>query len=217
MHFLFFDTETTGLPKDRHIPPHANAYNWPQIVSLSWVIMSQSSTLIKARHAIIKPIDWTIPVDSTRIHGITQHMAVEEGNELHEVLEEFIQDMRGCDYVISHNLAFDQSVVNNASIWKAKRPNPIVWKYGICTAEEGKDVTKLPFESGTGYKFPKLTVLYEALVGHPPALTAHNSLHDTMILAELFWHLPIAKRILNNYEKPRAPTLSTRLRITLNS
>ena len=214
--FLFFDTETTGLPKDRHIPPHTQAHNWPDIVSLSWVVMTADKKMVKARHALIRPLDWTIPADSIVIHGITNAMANEDGHELHEVLEDFIQDMAGCQYVVSHSFSFDRNVVENAAIWKAKRPKRILWKNDICTAEEGKDITKIPFESG-GYKYPRLAVLYETLTGHAPTLTLHNSLNDTIILAELFWHLPVAKRILDNYVHPRPTPASSRLRITLGS
>ncbi len=37
-HYLFFDTETTGLPKDRKVP-YYNSENWPYIVQISIIVL----------------------------------------------------------------------------------------------------------------------------------------------------------------------------------
>ena len=39
MKLCIFDTETTGLPKDRNKQAIKEPNNWPHIVSISWVIL----------------------------------------------------------------------------------------------------------------------------------------------------------------------------------
>jgi len=35
--YLFFDTETTGLPRNWNAPVH-NTQNWPRMVQIAWII-----------------------------------------------------------------------------------------------------------------------------------------------------------------------------------
>jgi hypothetical protein len=192
MKFLFFDTETTGLPKNRKIPACKESGNWPDIVSISWVIKDEFQRTLKSSSALIYPTSWIIPKESVDIHGISQELAEKEGKDIGVVLREFVADMAGCDYVIAHNMEFDSNVVSNAYIWRAKSLRVVPWPPKICSAEEGKSITKInyAFKWGNAYRFPKLYELYTKLIGKPPGLMLHNSLNDTLILSDLFYHLP---------------------------
>lgn len=187
MKLLIFDTETTGLPKQKNIPAAVDQYNWPHIVSISWIILdTDTNQIIKKRSYIIKPRGWEIPFESTNIHGITQQKAILEGYHLQDALLEFVTDR--FDMLVAHNLWFDFNVVRHAMIWD------LGWKYNPlktisrCTMELSKDMCKLPgkYES---YKLPKLSELYIHVFKREPDLQKlHDSMYDTLILTEIIQH-----------------------------
>ena len=51
---LFFDTETTGLPKDWKAPSSATS-NWPRMVQIAWVLADDEGNALETYSAIIKP------------------------------------------------------------------------------------------------------------------------------------------------------------------
>jgi len=184
MKILVFDTETTGLPVDSSLSAPQSPNNWPHIVSISWAVLdSATNTVMKTHCYIVKPGKWTIPEESSRIHGITQAQALEFGIPLRDVMEEFNGEK--CDVMVAHNLKFDLNVVMNAIIWdlgmKDFKPFPI---RKLCTMEIGKAMCKIP--GRYGYKYPKLKELYEKVLGHPPkSEQLHNALFDTLYLCEI--------------------------------
>ena len=94
--YLFFDTETTGLPPNFKIPRHFFNY-WPRLVQLSWIFTDEKGNHIKEADHIIKPEGFTIPIDASDIHGITTSMAFEKGDDLASVIDEFLIDFKAAD------------------------------------------------------------------------------------------------------------------------
>jgi len=183
MKILVFDTETTGLPKDMSLPAIQSPDNWPHLVSISWAVLdSDTNSVMKTHCYIVKPSKWTIPEESSRIHGITQDKALEFGIPLRDVIEAFNGEQ--CDAIVAHNLKFDMNVVLNAIIWDLGIPFRGFAKRKFCTMEIGTAMCKL---SGRyGYKYPKLKELYENVLGHPPKTEQlHNALFDTLYLCEI--------------------------------
>lgn len=71
MVYLFFDTETTGLPK-RYDAPSSDLENWScRLVQLSWLMEDDSKTLLSQGDLIIKPDGFEIPKQASDVHGIT--------------------------------------------------------------------------------------------------------------------------------------------------
>jgi DNA polymerase III epsilon subunit-like protein len=108
MKYLFFDTETTGLPKNREDAIKGPG-NWPHIVSLSWQVY-ENFKHIKSESYIIKPMEWIIPEDSIKIHGITNEKALVEGHDLLSVINKFMNEKS--DYLIAHNMDFDYKIIH---------------------------------------------------------------------------------------------------------
>ena len=82
MVYLFFDTETTGLPK-RYDAPSSDLENWScRLVQLSWLMEDDSKTLLSKGDLIIKPDGFEIPKQASDVHGITTEMALEKGVDL---------------------------------------------------------------------------------------------------------------------------------------
>lgn len=183
MKILVFDTETTGLPHDMSLTAHQSPNNWPHIVSISWaVIDSTTNTVVKSHSYIVRPVKWTIPEESSRIHGITQAQATEFGLPLRDVMEAFNGEQ--CDVMVAHNMKFDLNVVINAIVWDLGIPFGGFPKRKICTMEIGRLMCKLP--GRYGFKYPKLSELYTYVVGQPPKSDQlHNALFDTLYLCEI--------------------------------
>ncbi|MEI7596758.1 MAG: 3'-5' exonuclease [Bacteroidota bacterium] len=108
--YLFFDTETTGLPKNWKAPV-TDTNNWPRLVQLAWLVYNEKGELIDAQDFIIKPDGFTIPAEASRVHGINTQRALEEGVELTEVLVKFNEHISNMPYLVAHNMSFDEKIV----------------------------------------------------------------------------------------------------------
>ena len=86
--YLFFDTETTGLPK-RWNAPVTDVDNWPRLVQLAWIVYDDQGQIMKTRDVMVRPEGFTIPFEASRVHGITTAIALEKGWPIQEVMEEF--------------------------------------------------------------------------------------------------------------------------------
>ena len=183
MKILVFDTETTGLPKDSSLTAFQSPDNWPHLVSISWAVLdSDSNSVMKTHCYIVRPDNWTIPEEASRIHGITHAKALEFGIPLRDVMEAFNGEQ--CDMMVAHNLKFDMNAVVNAIIWDLKIPFKGFAKRKFCTMEVGTAMCKIP--GRYGYKYPKLKELYEKVIGHKPkSEQLHNALFDTLYLCEI--------------------------------
>ena len=188
---LFFDTETTGLPKYRNLPAHERKDNWPQPVSISW-ILTDGNAILGTKSYIIKPDGWTIPPESTKIHKITIGIAQEKGVPLLSVLREFQADLNRCDVYIAHNLEFDKNVVSAAALYSAPGSAPIKWaKKSFCTMEASRDICKIPWANprpNDRYMCANLKRFYTHCFGvEPPAELLHTSLGDVQIMVACFF------------------------------
>ena len=74
MKYLFFDTETTGLPRN-YKAPVTDAENWPRLVQLAWILCEADGTIVEQVDHIVKPDGWTIGKQASDIHGITTERA----------------------------------------------------------------------------------------------------------------------------------------------
>ena len=110
MKFLIFDVETTGLPKYRYAS-YSDSENWPHAVSIAWELCDETNNLLESNYAIIKPEGFTIPYESVLIHGITQQMASDRGENLKHVLTMFSNAIDQADFLVAHNIDFDDSIV----------------------------------------------------------------------------------------------------------
>lgn len=182
--YLFFDTETTGLPLDWRAPLD-DLDNWPRMVQVAWLLYDHKGNLIDSKSHIIKPEGYIIPEEATSVHGITTSKALKEGNDLAKVLEELYQLMEKADCLVAHNMSFDEKIVG-AEFLRKEMDNIIDLKKKICTMESSTDVCMI--DGPYGYKWPKLSELYYQLFGKE-FKEAHNALNDINATAEFFWEM----------------------------
>ena len=178
---LIFDTETNGLPNKPALFGNAEKDNWPDVLSICWMIY-EDTTLVKTEYHLIKPDGW--PVKGEGVHGLTAAM-LENGKPLAEVMSVFKADIENSRYIVAHNLRFDKNVVASALKWRLgieTKDIKALWPStkDICTACRGKEIYKLK-------TFPKLDVLYETIFGMKAPEGAHNALRDVEVLSAVFF------------------------------
>ena len=182
--YLFFDTETTGLPRNWKAPVH-DLSNWPRLVQLAYLLFDSSGDLVLSAEHIIKPMDFTVPFAASSIHGITHERACREGAPLAVVLNEFFGYINKSEVLVAHNMSFDENIVG-AEFLRLNMPNIIPHKIRICTMLKSTHFCKL--DGPYGYKWPKLSELHYVLFQSHFA-EAHNAAVDIQATAKCFWEL----------------------------
>lgn len=184
--YLFFDTETTGLPKDYDAPSH-DVDNWPRIVQLSWIVSDKFQNIISKQNLIIKPDGFTIPSSSTTIHGITNNFANVHGTSISIALDKFEKDLNRVDYIVGHNVLFDKKVVE-AEIYRTNKEISLDSPDALCTMKSTVEFCKIKKSYYSGYSYPKLQELYFKLFGEKFS-GAHDAFEDIKATMKCFWEL----------------------------
>ncbi|MFA6994900.1 MAG: 3'-5' exonuclease [Patescibacteria group bacterium] len=183
--YLFFDTETTGLPRNYQAPLD-DFLNWPRIVQLAWSLYDEDGGLWESYNYIIKPVGFIIPEESTKIHHISQERARQEGIELQLALKYFLRDVDGAATLVAHNIDFDEKIIGS-ELLREKLINPLTAAHKICTMKSSAAYCQIASSRG-GYKWPNLMELYTCLfkIGFADA---HDAMIDVKACAECFFEL----------------------------
>jgi len=182
--YLFFDTETTGLPRNWKAPV-TDLNNWPRLVQLAYLYYDKNGNKISGGDFIIKPEGFTIPLDASRIHGITTQKAINDGKPLSSVLQIFKSLVDQADILVAHNISFDEKIVG-AEFLRAGMTNPFAQKRKICTME--KTTNFCAIDGLYGYKWPKLSELHYILF-KTGFEESHNAAADITATVRCFWEL----------------------------
>jgi len=183
--YLFFDTETTGLPKNWR-SPITDLNNWPRIVQIAWQIYDDNHEKILERNYIIKPEGFVIPEQAARIHGITTERAIKEGTELKEALGEFADALTLNQYLIAHNISFDEKVTG-AEFLRIGLPLDLFAMPKICTMFSSINHCNIPGQFGSP-KWPTLMELHTTLF-NKGFDDAHDAMVDVSACADCFFEL----------------------------
>ncbi len=182
--YLFFDTETTGLPLKWNAPVTDTA-NWPRLVQLAWVMCDNQGGILESRSVIIRPEGFVIPPEVSRLHGITTAMALEKGIPLETVLTEFSGKIDTADVLVGHNINFDKCILG-AEFERLRMMTSLFLKPCCCTMKGSVNYCKLPGKNG--FKPPKLVELHRILFGKSFD-DAHNAMADVEATVRCFWKL----------------------------
>ncbi len=182
--YLFFDTETTGLPINWKAPVQ-NVNNWPRMVQIAWLVYTADGKRIDGQNFIIKPEGFSIPDDAVRIHGISTEKAITDGKELDVVLKLIAEQIENADALVAHNMSFDEKILG-AEFIRKNIQNDLFKKNRICTMKQSVRYCKLP--GRYGYKWPKLSELHIELFGED-FKEAHDAVVDINATAKCFWKM----------------------------
>lgn len=182
--YLFFDTETTGVPRN-YKAPVSDSNNWPRLVQLGWIVTDSEGNEMKSCNYIIRPDGFTIPVDAANLHGITTERALAEGVSLLQVLEEFANDMKGVQNIVGHNIEFDKNIVA-AELYRNSMPYSFSQWKSYCTMHSS--TTFCAISGPYGLKWPRLAELYKKLFGCMFD-GAHDAFADITATKKCFWEM----------------------------
>jgi len=184
MNYLFFDVETNGLPRNWKAPMK-DLDNWPRVISLAFILVSETGLPLMEKHSLIKPDGWIMPeADFWKENGFSQEKSMEEGIPISEVLAEFVLAVNQADVMIAHNMNFDYNVIGSELIRNNLRADKKPEK--VCTMESTTQLLQLP--GRFGFKFPKLQELYSFLF-NKEFDGAHDALVDVRACADCFFEL----------------------------
>ena len=202
MKFLIFDTETTGLSQTRIINQET-LNQWPHIVQFSYIIYDMENGIIVSKDCIIKLNGVTIPEASTKIHGISNKISQEKGENIEIILKEFFYYLREVDFLVGHNISFDINMIlvellriiygrlypkEHIDAYKHDLHFIQNFKNIFCTLQESVELCaiKVVDKFGKEYnKWPKLEELHKQLFGVIPN-NLHNSFNDILVTLRCF-------------------------------
>lgn len=184
MSLLFFDTETTGIPRN-YKAPASDLKNWPRLVQIAWLLAGDDGVEIESAEYIVKPDGFTIPADAARIHGISTEMAMREGVDIKSVLAQVMTCLGKSSRLVAHNIDFDEKILG-AELLRAGYPNALEAMQRLCTMRSATDYCRLP--GPYGYKWPKLEELHRKLFNEPLE-GAHRALVDVRACAKCYFEL----------------------------
>lgn len=185
--YLFFDTETTGLPRNWNAPVH-DSENWPRMVQLAFLVCNDSGKVLEKDSFIIKPEKFIIPDVAVNIHGITTEKAKKDGIALKKALKEFSNHLEDSEILVSHNIRFDEKIIGAEFHRKGFDESLEVLEQidKICTMNSSVRFCKIP--GPCGFKWPKLEELHKKLFRRGFE-HAHDAMIDTEMCAKCFFKL----------------------------
>jgi len=182
--YLFFDTETTGLPKNWKAPV-TDLNNWPRMIQVAWILCDNEGNRIESYGCIIKPENFSIPIESSRIHGISTEKAMNEGENLEEVLSKFNELVEKSNFIIAHNISFDEKIIG-AELLRKRIHSNFEGKRKLCTMKSSTNYCRI--SGNYGYKWPKLSELHIKLFG-VDFDEAHDASVDINATEKCFWKM----------------------------
>ncbi len=184
MKYIFFDTETTGVPRNYNAPI-SDVENWPRLVQLGFIVYEDNKKIHEAEY-IIKPDGFEISEEVSKVHGITQEIADDKGFPVKKVILEFATCLNGCDKIVGHNIDFDIKILG-AEYHRIYGNDLFATRDSICTMKSSTGYCKIPGSYGK-YKWPKLHELYKTLFNEDMG-AAHTALQDIQNTAKCFFEL----------------------------
>jgi DNA polymerase-3 subunit epsilon len=174
---MVLDTETTGLPSSKN-PQELDKFNNARLIELGYIIFDKTGKNIKKYDNLIKPNNFIIT--NTHIHGITHENAVKNGNDISQVLDQFLLDLNNVDGIICHNISFDMAIILSEAyrINKIELIKLINKKLHFCSMAVGKKFMK-------NDKNPRLIELYKFLF-NKDLIQEHRALSDCEACLDCF-------------------------------
>ena len=185
--YLIFDTETTGLPRNKNAPL-TDFENWPRLVQLAWQLHDQKGKLLSQQNFIIKPDGFDIPFKAEQVHGISTQRAIEEGQDLKQVLQEFAEDLERTQQLVGHNIEFDISIIGSELLRAHLTTERFLNLPRLDTGLSAIEFCQLQGGIGGKLKMPKLSELYEKLFS-TKFPDAHDAAYDVDATAKSFFGL----------------------------
>lgn len=183
--FLFFDTETTGIPRD-YKAPCTNTDNWPRLVQLGWILSDDQGTVLRCGNKIVRPEGFVIPTEASAVHGITTERALTEGEDLRVVIHSFGRDLNEAHCLVGHNIDYDLHIVGSEYHRLGYDYRVMFARPYVCTMQSTIEYCNIPGKYGP--KWPKLQELHLRLFDREFS-DAHDAMADIAATKDCFFEL----------------------------
>lgn len=175
--YLVLDTETDGLiGKDNLDQPL-----YPSIVQLAWLIMDGEGIVYKKVSDLIN-CDFDSNSKAFGINKLNPEIIKKIGKKPQDIYKAFRNDLKYCEYVISHNIDFDVPIIKN-ELDKYGVDSDLIDKKKICTMKKSIPLFKTKFD--TSPRYPKLDELFEKLFKYK-VNQIHNAQADVLLTSKCF-------------------------------
>jgi DNA polymerase III subunit epsilon len=182
-YILFLDTETSDIPRQWNAPA-SMVQKWPYILQISWLIYTSDGVLVKSENHYIRTGKIRINKHSQRLHGITNSMLEELGEERREVIGRLAADfIHYAPLVVGHFLEFDKKMLD-VGFFRAGLENVLTSLKTFCTMRFSTSVQP----SFTNKNGIRLSDLYANLFGDDQP-QQHDALGDASATAKVFFEL----------------------------
>ena len=183
--YLFFDTETNGLPNFTRSPLDASQ---PRVTQIAALLLDKDKNIRGELNFLLRlPEGAEIPSKITELTGITEEMCDEYGLDTVTAFDAFTSFVQSAEFIIAHNIKFDRFLLD-----AVLRHFPE--KTYQCTMEMALPIVKLPptdkmrAAGRFGYKQPKLQEAYKHFFG-TEFQKAHDAMADVKACAEVYFKL----------------------------
>lgn len=215
---VVFDTETTD--KIQYVEDESGKKTaiMPRVIQLGYIYYDTSDPSKTKIFDKLIDIDDSIEISESaaKVHNITkesiQAAKPTEKLTMKEALQQFLDDIEKCDYVVAHNVDFDKNVLLHEL---EQLENEELKTHGLalfntftekkqwtCTMKDNIQVCKLQSDKQRNldrylkskgeppknyYKFPKLSETYEHYFGYSPNEKAlHKAINDVVLCLRVF-------------------------------
>lgn len=183
--YLFFDVSANGKPKSWK-GALDDPFNWPRMIHLSWLMYNKDRELIDSSDDIIKPEGFDISSEIEQKAQISREEAIENGVPIKDSLLKFKAALEKAEYVIAHNMKFNEAVVTS-EFYRKNISHVLGACEKYCLMQEATWYCKLPSKTG-GYKWPTLQEVHAKVFGNRYA-NANNALGDVSACVVCFFAL----------------------------
>jgi len=193
--YLFFDTETTGLPTKKSPTDLTQA----RIIQLGAILTSAEGEILEELNTLVQIGTTPINPYALAAHGISAERANAEGISLKEAFEKLHGLTTNSQCLVCHNYNFDFKLIELTAAQIATQyddPTTSDLMLGdikeipfYCTMVQSKEFCALPFAGNRkGFKFPKLTELHTILFEEEFS-GVHDAMADVTATMKCFFEL----------------------------
>lgn len=188
---LFIDTESTGLANFKLSSTDSSQ---PHICQLAAILASKEGETKAELNLLIRPADWVISEEVTKIHGITQSDAEKYGVSLKGAMAMLWRLLENTEIVVGHNISFDFFLLRVAAHRCGLPELKDLPLTKFCTMEKSKSIVRIPPTEkmkAAGFKTFKSPTLQETYTHFfkEPFEKAHDAMADTRACMKIFYEL----------------------------
>jgi len=189
--YLIYDCSGIDKPKSWKAP-FSDTFNWPRIIHMSWIILDKELNPVNDYDHIIVPEGFSFDSKIAKRCHIDQEDIDTKGAALEDVLNAFEESLKTVQYVLAHNLKFNENTLA-AEFLRKGISHSLFRTESFCLMQESTFFCKLPGKGG-GYKWPTLSELH-AIIFKKAYSPPNNARADVIAATRCFKALMMGRQL----------------------